>query len=226
MSDGDSSSPATSPNDGTKEYLLRLLVETVDIYTRSSAGISTEVGLEAPLPVEALMLYCLSIPEVEDLIHGFIRGGLTMFSLADQTRQLVERDTQRLEFDPARVVVGIGPANRLGRKLAEQHRQETEARLDGGEASELERFIHENPEILRQVNSSRHEFLVKWVMLYLMLAIKARERGHRVAHEFWSQRPQVCQRIQALVARQSQSLGQPSESPVVRQVPGPKIGHP
>ena len=201
-----------------------MLVETVDIYTRSSAGISAEVGLEAPLPVEALMIYCLSIPAVEDLIHGFIRGDLTMFSLADQTRQLVERDTRRLELDPASIL-GV-PSTPLGRKLAERARQETEARLAQGQGSELERFIHENPEILRQVETSSREFLVKWIMLYLMLATQARERGHRVAHEFWSQRPELRQRIQALVAQQSQPLRQRPQSPAAKQAQGPKIGHP
>jgi hypothetical protein len=224
MSDGDSSSPA-APKDATKEYLLRMALESVDIYTRSSAGIGAEVGLEVPLPVEALMLYCLSIPAVEDLIHGFIRGDLTMFSLADQTRQLVERDTRRLELDPARVAGGT-PSTRLGRTLAERDRQETEARLAEGQGSELEKFIHENPEILKQVDTSSRGFLVKWVMLYLMVATKARERGHRVAHEFWSQRPDVQQRIRALVAQQAQSLGLKPESPVARQVQSQKIGHP
>ena len=224
MSDGDPPSPAASPGDSTKEYLLRMVVETVDIYTRSSAGISAEVGLEAPLPVEALMLYCLSIPAVEDLIHGFIRGDLTMFSLADQTRQLVERDTRRLELEPASVAAGGTPSTRLGKILAERDRQESGARLAQGQGSDLEKFIHENPEILKQVETSSREFLVKWVMLYLMLATKARERGHRVAHEFWSQRPEVQQRIQALVARQSQSLGQRPQSPANKQEQNQKIG--
>jgi len=225
MSDGDSSSPAASQDDSKKEYLLRMVVEIVDIYTRSSAGISSEVGLEDPLPVEALMIYCLSIPAVEDLIHGFIRGDLTMFSLADQMRQLVERDTRRLELDPARVAGGT-PSTRLGKKLAERDRQETEARLAQGQGSELEKFIHENPEILEQVETSSRAFLVKWVMLYLMLATQARERGHRVAHEFWLQRPDVRQRIKALVAQQSQSLGQRPQSPAAEQRQSQKIGHP
>jgi hypothetical protein len=225
MSDGDSSSPAASQDDAKKEYLLRMLVETVDIYTRSSAGIGAEIGLEVPLPVEALMLYCLSIPAVEDLIHGFIRGDLTMFSLADQTRQLVDRDTRRLELDPARVA-GDAPLSRLGRKLAEMDRQETAARLAEGRGSELEKFIYENPDILKEVESSSRGLLVKWVMLYLMLATQARQRGHRVAHEFWSQRPEVRQRIQALVAQQSQSLGKRQQPPAVKQERGQKIGSP
>jgi hypothetical protein len=225
MSDGDSSNPAASQDDAKKEYLLRMLVETVDIYTRSSAGISAEVGLESSLPVEALMVYCLSIPAVEDLIHGFIRGDLTMFSLADQTRQLVERDTRRLELDPAKVA-GSAPATRLGRRLAEADRQTSAARLAEGQGSELEKFIHENPEILRQVETSSREFLVKWVMLYLMHATQARERGHRVAHEFWSQRPELRQRIQALVAQQSQSLGQRPQLAAAKKTQSQKIGHP
>ena len=225
MSDGNSSSPAAPPDDATKEYLLRMVVEIVDIYTRSSAGISSEVGLEDPLPVEALMIYCLSIPAVEDLIHGFIRGDLTMFSLADQTRQLVERDTRRLELDPATVAEGT-PSTRLGRTLAERDRQEAEARLAKGQGSELEKFIHENPEILKQVETSSRGFLVKWVMLYLMIATKARERGHRMAHEYWSQRPEVRQRIQALVAQQSQSFRQRPQSPAAKQVQSQKIGLP
>jgi hypothetical protein len=223
MSDGDPPSPTPSSGDSTKEYLLRMMVETVDIYTRSSAGISAEVGLEAPLPVEALMLYCLSIPAVEDLIHGFIRGDLTMFSLADQTRQLVERDTRRLELDPATVDTGATASTRLGKKLAERNRQESDARLAQGQGSELEKFIHENPEILRQVETSSREFLVKWVMLYLMLATKARERGHRVAHEFWSQTPELRQRIQALVAQQSRSLAQRPWSPANKPQQSQKI---
>ena len=223
MSDGNLPSPISSHDDAKKAYLLRMIVETVDIYTRSSAGISAEVGLEAPLPVEALMVYCLSIPAVEDLIHGFIRGDLTMFSLADQTRQLVERDTRRLELDPASTF-GL-PSSPLGRKLAERARKEIEARLAQGQGSELEKFIHENPEILKQVETSNREFLVKWVMLYLMLATQARERGHRVAHEFWSQRPEVRQRIQALVAQQSQSLEQRPRSPAAKQAQSQKIGH-
>ena len=117
MSDGDPSSPAATPDDAKKEYLLRMVVEIVDIYIRSSAGISAEVGLEEPLPVEALMIYCLSIPAVEDLIYGFIRGDLTMFSLADQTRQLVERDTRRLELDPAKVPGGTPHRPGWGRNL-------------------------------------------------------------------------------------------------------------
>ena len=171
------------------------------------------------------MIYCLSIPAVEDLIHGFIRGDLTMFSLADQTRQLVERDTRRLELDPAKVAGGA-PSTRLGRRLAEMDRQETAARLAEGRGSELEKFIHENPDILKEVENSNRALLVKWVMLYLMLATQARERGHRVAHEFWSQRPDVQQRIRALVAQQAQSLGLRPESPAARQVQSPKIGHP
>jgi hypothetical protein len=223
MSDGDPPSPTPSSGDSMKEYLLRMMVETVDIYTRSSAGISAEVGLEAPLPVEALMLYCLSIPAVEDLIHGFIRGDLTMFSLADQTRQLVERDTRRLELDPATVDTGATASTRLGRALAERNRQESEVRVAQGQGSELEKFIHENPEVLRQVETSSREFLVKWVMLYLMLATKARERGHRVAHEYWSQTPELCQRIQALVAQQSQSLAQRPWSPANKPQQSQKI---
>ena len=225
MSDGNPPSPTTTPDDATKEYLLRMVVEIVDIYTRSSAGISAEVGLESPLPVEALMIYCLSIPAVEDLIYGFIRGDLTMFSLADQTRQLVEQDTRRLELDAANISVRR-PSSPLGRKLFEADRRETEARLIKGHASELEKFIHENPEILRQVETSSHDLLVKWVMLYLMTATKARERGHRVAHEFWSQLPDVRQRIQTLVAQQSQAMQRRQESLAAKPVQSPKIGHP
>jgi hypothetical protein len=225
MSDGDLSSPAASQDDARKEFLLRMAVETVDIYIRSSAGISAEAGLETPLPVEALMVYCLSIPAVEDLIYGFIRGDLTMYSLADQTRQLVERDTRRLELDPASVSVGA-PTTGLGKKLAELNRQDSAARLAEGRASDLEKFIHENPEILKQVETSNRGFLVKWVMLYLMVATKARERGHRVAHEYWSQRPEVQQKIRTLVAKQSQSLGQRPESPAVKQGQSQKIGLP
>jgi hypothetical protein len=148
-----------------------------------------------------------------------------MFSLADQTRQLVERDTRRLQLDPARVA-GSAPATRLGRKFAEADRQASAARLAEGQGSELEKFIHENPEILRQVETSSREFLVKWVMLYLMLATQARERGHRVAHEYWSQRPEVRQRIQALVAQQSQAIGQRSKLAAATQVQSQNIGHP
>jgi len=226
MSDGNPPSPAATPDDAKREYLLRMVVEIVDTYVRSSAGISAEVGLKEPLPVEALMVYCLSIPAVEDLIFGFIRGDLTMFSLADQTRQLVERDTRRLELDPARVPGGRPPSTRLGRTLAERDRQETETRLAQGQGSELEKFIHENPEILRHVECSSREGLVRWVMFYLMNATKALERGHRVAHEFWSQRPEVRQRIEALVAQQSQSLRRTQQSPAAKPVQSPKIGHP
>ena len=46
MSDGNPPSPAATPDDAKKEYSLWMVVEIVDTYIRSSAGISTEVGLK------------------------------------------------------------------------------------------------------------------------------------------------------------------------------------
>jgi len=222
MSAGEDSNFTNGVGDVKKGVLLHVFVETFDVYVRGIMEIAAELGLSNELTVEGLMAYWLSLPEADNLVRDFIRGDLTMFSLADQTRQMVESDLGRLEIEPADLVSTGAPTTRLGKKLDAMRREEAGARVARGKASDLENFIHENPEILKQVASSNHEILVMWVMLYLMHATKARERGHRVASEFVKQHPGVRERIRAVVARQSQPTGQRPQ----RQTQGQKIGSP
>ncbi|HWA09454.1 MAG TPA: hypothetical protein VG838_08405 [Opitutaceae bacterium] len=219
MSAGDDSNFPTGAGDVKKNVLLSVFVETFDVYVRGTMEIAAELGLSNEITVEGLMAYWLSLPEADNLVRDFIRGDLTMFSLADRTRQMVESDLGRLEIEPADLVSMGAPTTRLGKKLDAMRREEAGERVVRGKASDLENFIHDNPEILKQVAGSSHEILVMWVMLYLMHATKARERGHRVASEFVKQHPEVRERIRAVVARQSQQTRQRSQ----RQVQGQKI---
>ena len=81
-----------------------------------------------------------------------------------------------------------------------------------GKGAKLEKFIRENPATFKQVAASKHEFLVRWVMLHLMNETEARERGHRVAHEFWRQFPAIRERLRVTVAMRSQPKPQLSIS--------------
>jgi hypothetical protein len=67
----------------------------------------------------------------------------------------------------------------------------------------LVNFIKDNPEVYRQVQDSPKAFLVRWVMLHLMERAQARERGHRVVHEFFSNHPEYRESIRALAMKPS-----------------------
>jgi hypothetical protein len=210
----DPSSPPAPSGASRREVLLKVLLETFDLYVRSVAEITAETGISRELTVETLMAYGLALPAADELIHGFIRGDLTLFPPAEQNRQLVDRDTRRLELEPP--MPECRPATRLGRKL--------EPRPAGGDpcppperSSDLEKFIKDNPEIFRQVRASSHEFLVRWVMLHLLEAAQARQRVHRIAHEFWAQFPGVRQQIEARAARQSPIRAQPPQTSLLKQ---------
>lgn len=192
-----------------------MFLETFDLHVRCVAEIAAEAGLSNELSVEALMAYCVSLPEADDLILGFLRGDLTLFSLEDQTRQIVERDTRYLELDEVAAPVPSTPGQiRLGKALALRNKSGAGARAPS-KVAELEAFIRDNPAVLRQVQASSHEFLVRWVMLYVMQATRARERSHRLAHEFWKRLPMLRQNIESvtvalagpLIPRQSRGIG-------------------
>jgi hypothetical protein len=153
------------------------------------------------------MAYALALPEADELIHGFIRGDLTLFPAAEQNHYLVDRETRRLELEapmPER-----RPTTRLARKL-DPRPPDGNASRPSERSSELEKFISDNPEIHRQVSASSHAFLVRWVMLHLMEAARARQRVHRIAHEFWKKFPGIRERLATRAARQS---------PLARQSP-------
>ena len=211
-----------------REVLLRVLLETFDVYVRASAGIAAEGGLSDEVAVEALMNYCLALPEADDLIVGFLRGDLTMFSLVEQTRAMVERDKRSLELEPAGTVARSVPTDHLGKKLELMRRAEETARVTAGKGAKLERFIRDNPATFKQVAASKHEFLVRWVMLHLMNETEARERGHRVAHEFWRQFPAIRERLKVTAAMSPQPKPQQSISKETsaRKISAAGIGSP
>jgi hypothetical protein len=151
--------------------------------------------------------------------HCVIRGDLTMFSLADQTRQMVEADLGKLEIEAPDAFTPAGSATRLGKKLDAMRRAEAGAGVAQSKASDLEAFVRDNSEILKQVAGSTHETLVMWVMLYLMHAAKARERGHRVASEFVRQNPELQARIRAMVSNEAK----PHQSEKMRPRQSPKL---
>lgn len=208
MSNSDNHQARFSTSDTKKAVALSVFVETFDVYVRGVMEIAAELGLRDELTVEGLMAYWLSLPEADNLVRDFIRGDLTMFSLADQTRQMVEADLGRLEIEAPHLLPQATSSTRLGKKLDAMRRAEAGARVGAAAPSDLEVFTRSNSEILKQVAGSTHETLVMWVMLYLMHATKARERGHRVASEFIKKHPGLEERIRSLVAQQALS-GQP-----------------
>ena len=167
-----------------REILLRVFLETFDRYVRSIAEISAETNVSG-LTVEALMAYSVALPEADELIYGFIRGDRTLFP--DQVRDILDRDTRRLELEPAE----LSPAAPLAAT--------SENRPDRGRTPNLEKFIRENRQIYRQVEDSPKSFLVRWVMLHLMERAQARERGHRVVHEFFAAHPEFSERLRGLM---------------------------
>lgn len=195
------------PSDGfKKEISLRVFVETFDTYIRAAAEIAAELGLTGEPTVEVLMGYWVSLPQADDLVRDFVRGDLSMFSLGLETRQMVERDLGRLELEPADLTSCASPTTPLGKKLDSIRRSEAGARIASGGNSELETFVRGNPDIVKQVASSSHEVLVLWVMLYLMHATKARERGHRAVSEFIQRHPEVRERIKVIMANHSRAI--------------------
>jgi hypothetical protein len=175
-----------------RKVLLRVFLETFDLYVRSVAEISAEMGIRG-LTVETLMAYCLALPEADELIYGFIRGDRTLFP--DQVRDLLDRDTRRLELESAEAL----PATPYARKPGLQ----TPADSSLNRGSNLETFIRQNRLIFRQVEDSPKSFLVRWVMLHLMERAQARERGHRVVHEFLAAHPEFSERLRALALKSS-----------------------
>ena len=211
------SSPPVASDASRRAVVLDILLGTFDLYVRSVAEIAAETGLSGELTVETLMAYAVALPEADELIHGFIRGDQTLFPPAEQNRELVDRDTRRLELEAP--VPEWRPATRLGRKL-EPRPSSSDARPHPERTSELDRFIKENPEIFRQVCTSSHPFLVRWVMLHLLEAAQARERVHRIAHEFWKQFPDVRQRVSNRAPRQSPLSSQKSQpQPLTQRMP-------
>ena len=212
------------PLDGpdTRNVILGVFVATFDVYLRSAAEIAAETGLSAEVTVETLMAYCLSLAESDELITGFLRGDLTIVSLNEQTRQMVERDTRLLALEavgspPASTPVASTGLTRLGKKL-ELLKGAEAAGKPSEKASALASFIRENPAVFAQVKAASHEFLARWVMYYLMRETKARERGHQVAHEFWKRFPEVREKIEALSASRQSAKGA-----VLRMPRGPHI---
>jgi hypothetical protein len=202
MSTSDNQQAGFSTSDAKKAVALSVFVETFDVYVRGVMEIAAELGLRDELTVEGLMAYWLSLPEADNLVRDFIRGDLTMFSLAEQTRQMVEADLGRLEIEAPHLLPQATSSTRLGKKLDAMRRAEAGARVGDAAPSDLEVFTRNNSEILKQVAGSTHETLVMWVMLYLMHATKARERGHRVASEFIKKNPGLEKRIRSLAAEQ------------------------
>lgn len=205
-----------------RKVLLGVFVATFDVYVRSAAEIAAETGLSREVTAETLMAYCLSLAESDELITGFLRGDLTIVSLSEQTRQMVERDTRILELEAVAAqsstpAASTGP-NRLGKKLELLKGTEAASRPNE-KASDLKTFIRENPAILAQVNAASHEFLVRWVIYYLMRETKTRERGHQMAHKFWRQFPEVRKTIEALSPGRSGARCVHSKAP-----PGTRIG--
>jgi hypothetical protein len=201
-----SASETSSDLSSQRDILLRVFLETFDLYLRSVSEISAETGI-CGLGVETLMAYWLALPEADELIYGFIRGDFTLFP--NQVRDLFDRETRRLELDPAEAPQ-MHPATPIAAKVG--------AANGNGKGhprgSNLENFIKENPEVFRQVQDSPKSFLVRWVMLHLMERAQARERGHRVIHEFLSHHPEYRDRLRALAIKPSVPM-RPS-SPRVR----------
>jgi hypothetical protein len=204
--------------DAKKEVSLRIFIESFDVFVRGVAEITAELRLTGELTVEGLMAYWLSLPECDNLVRDFIRGDLSMFSLSEETRHMVERDLGRLELEPPGLIPTAPLTTKLGKKLDSSRREDAGAQIGRERASDLERFIQNNPEIVKQVAGSTHEILVMWVMLYLMHGTKARERGQRAAGEFVKKHPGVQERIRAFVDRQSQG-----PRVAARQEHGPRI---
>ena len=187
-----------------REIVLRVFLETFDLYVRSVAEISAETGFSG-LSVETLMAYCLALPEADELIYGFIRGDLVLFP--DQVRDLLDRDTRRLELEPAEP-----PNDRPAIGLAQKRGAPAQDTRRSDRGSNLEKFIRENREIFRQVEDSPKSFLVRWVMLHLMERAQARERSHRVVHEFLADHPEFSERLRELKSagpRPSQRMNSP-----------------
>jgi hypothetical protein len=176
-----------------REITLRVLLETFDLYVQSVAEITAETGLPS-VTVEILMAYCLALPAADELIYGFIRGDQALFP--DPIRDLLARDTRRLELEPPAPAHEDGPRTPLARRLG-THADATR-RGAGSEESELNQYIRKNPEIARQVEGSPKPFLARWVMLHLMERAQARERGRRVVHEFLAGHPEFSERLRAL----------------------------
>lgn len=211
-----------------RQVLLRVLLETFDVYVRASVGIAAERGLADEGAVEALMNYCLALPEADDLIVGFLQGDRATLSVVEQMRAMVARDMHSLELEPAGAAPRGAARDHLGRKLDLMRRAEETARVAAGKGARLEKFIRDNPAIYKEVAASKHEFLVRWVMLHLMNETEARERGHRVAHEFWRQFPAIRERLQVAVAMGSEANLQQSNSKdtSVRRINPTGIGSP
>jgi hypothetical protein len=178
-----------------REILLRVFLETFDLYARSVAEIAAETGISG-LTIETLMVYCLALPEADELIYGFIRGDPAVFP--DQVRDLLDGDTRRLELD-ATESRQDSPATPIAPKQGfPEHIERQPSR-----GSNLENFIRENRQIFRQVEDSPKSFLVRWVMLHLMERAQARERGHRVVHEFFVDHPEFRERLRAAAIKHS-----------------------
>jgi hypothetical protein len=193
---------------------LHVPLKTFDLYVLSVAEIAAETGNPRGMTVEKLMAYGLALPEADELIHGFIRGNLTLFPPAEQNRQVVERDTRRLELEAP--LPECCPPTQLGRKLDRRPRNGT-ACPPSERPSEMGTFISDNPETFRQVRASSHDFLVRWVMLHLLEAAQARQRVHCIAHEFWKQFPGVRQGIEARAVRRSAKSGQPPQTSLLKR---------
>ena len=156
---------------------IHVPLETYDRYVRSVAEIKAETKSPGVLTVEALMAYGLAVPSADELISGFIQGEHSTLSPSEQYRQLVDRDSRRLELESP--IVERRPPQRLDRTPSTDNSRESD------EAPwNLENFIAENPEIHRQIRASDHKLLVRWVMLHLMEAAHARRRIRRVTQAF------------------------------------------
>jgi len=216
--------PSNNIGAEAKEVTLRVFLEIFDRYVRSVAEITAEAGLSDELTVEALMAYCIALPEADELVLGFLRGDMTMFSMEEQTRYVVERDTRFLELEPvipASENAAAKASSRLDKALAQRRAARGDVPASPAKTQEIETFIRKNPEIFRHVRDSSHEFLVRWVMLYLMQVTKARERGHKVAHGFWRRFPGIGKRI---ANGKAQSLADPSKLRQRGPAKGPRLG--
>lgn len=193
-------STAASPSDPSpqREVPLRVFLETFDLYIRSVSEISAETGI-CGLSVETLMAYWLALPEADELIYGFIRGDPTLFP--NQVRDLFDRETRRLELDPAEP-----PQMRSTTPIAATAGAPNGDGNGPRRGSNLENFIKENPEVFRQVQDSPKSFLVRWVMLHLMERAQARERGQRVVHDFFADHPEYRERLRVLTVKSTSPI--------------------
>lgn len=192
------------PTVATREVLLALLAEVFGKYERGAAELVAEFELPE-ITLELLMAVCLAAPEVDDLVVGFVRDDLRVVSLSDQTRQLVDRDVRLLEGEPAGWgSLTAGASSALARQISLENAAAAQQRLAEGRATELEKFILENPRVYQRVLALGPQLLARWVMLSLMRETASRRRGSRVMAA-WADRLAPERRARLIAAREQRA---------------------